>query len=370
MEGVLVLEDGTVLRGPSFGARTTVFGELVFNTNMTGYCEALTDPSYSGQVLMMTYPLVGNYGVDPDTFESKEIQAEGFVIRELWRGPTHPSSAMSLHEFLASHEVPGIEGVDTRELAVRTRVHGTLRAALSTEGADHRDLLEEVKSRPYPDVHNLVARVSCSRPVTHHGRGPFRFVVLDCGVKGSILDNLLMHGDVIQVPYDMPAKDVLAYEPHGVLVSNGPGNPAHPEMVSTVIPTLKVLAGEVPMLGICLGHQLLGLAFGARTYKLKFGHRGGNHPVRDLHRHRVYITSQNHGFAVAENSLKDELEVTHLNLNDGTVEGFRHREFPVLSVQYHPEANPGPRDSLYIFQEFVKDVERLAPAAGGGDGIA
>jgi carbamoyl-phosphate synthase small subunit len=370
MEGVLVLEDGTVVRGPSFGARTTVFGELVFNTNMTGYCESLTDPSYRGQILMMTYPLIGNYGVDPDTFESEEIQAVGFVVRELWRGPTQPTSAMSLDEFLDSHDVPGIEGVDTRELTVRTRVHGTLRAALSTEGADHRDLLEEVRARPFPDAHNLVARVSCSEPTVHPGHGGLRFVVLDCGVKRSILRNLLMHGDAIQVPYDTRAKDILALEPHGVLVSNGPGDPAHPEMLSSVVPCLRSLAGEVPILGICLGHQLLGLAFGARTYKLKFGHRGGNHPVRDIHRDKVYITSQNHGFAVSEESLGEDLEVTHLNLNDGTVEGFRHREVPVLSVQYHPEANPGPHDSLYIFREFIKEVERFAPAAGGGDGIA
>ncbi|MFQ5838453.1 MAG: glutamine-hydrolyzing carbamoyl-phosphate synthase small subunit [Thermoplasmata archaeon] len=364
MEGVLVLEDGKVVRGAPFGARTTVFGELVFNTNMTGYCEALTDPSYKGQVLMMTYPLMGNYGVDPETFESQNIQATGFVIRELWRGPSHPSSKMSLDEFLSTHGVPGIEGVDTRDLTIRTRVQGTVRAALSTEGADPHDLLQEVRSRPFPDVHNLVEQVSCSSPEQHRGTGPLRFALVDCGVKGSILSNLLSYGDVLQVPYDTAARDIMEWDPHGLLVSNGPGNPAHPEMLSTVVPTLRTLAGQLPILGICLGHQLLGLAFGAETYKLKFGHRGGNHPVRDLNRRKVFITSQNHGFAVLEEGLGDELEVTHVNLNDRTVEGFKHREVPVLSVQYHPEANPGPHDSLYVFQEFVREVESFALEAG------
>ncbi len=362
MEGVLVLEDGKMARGPSFGAKATVFGELVFNTNMTGYCEALTDPSYCGQILMMTYPLIGNYGVDLDTLESRQIQVEGFVIKELWRGPSHPSSDMSLDDFLAREDIPGIEGLDTRELTIKTRVHGTVRAALSTEGADADELLEEVRSRPFPDAYNLVERVTCSRPIRHPGRGPLRFVLVDCGVKGSILSNLLDYGEVLQVPYTTSADEISAWEPHGVLVSNGPGDPAHPEMLSSVVPTLKRLAEDFPILGICLGHQLLGLAFGAKTYKLKFGHRGGNQPVHDIDKDRVYITSQNHGFAISQESLGEELRVTHLNLNDRTVEGFRHEALPVLSVQYHPEASPGPHDSKYIFREFVREVESHAEA--------
>ncbi len=358
MEGVLVLEDGQVVRGPSFGAQDTVFGELVFNTNMTGYCEALTDPSYSGQILMMTYPLIGNYGVDPETFESDRVQVKAFVVRELWRGPSHPTSEVGLDQFLADQGIPGVEGVDTRQLTIRTRLDGTVRAALSTEGGDPEELLKEVRARPFPDAHNLVGGVSCSEPRNYRGRGPLRFALLDCGVKRSIVSNLLPHGDVYRFPYSSSSKDLLAMDPHGILVSNGPGNPAHPEMVSATVSTLKELIGEIPMLGICLGHQLLGLACGAQTYKLKFGHRGGNQPVKDLGRKKVFITSQNHGFAVSEETMGDGLEVTHLNLNDGTVEGFRHREAPLLSVQYHPEASPGPHDSLYVFNEFIKEVER------------
>lgn len=360
MDAVLVLEDGQKLRGPRFGARTTTFGELVFNTNMTGYCESLTDPSYCGQILMMTYPLIGNYGVDPSTWESARAQVCGFVVHELWRGPTHPTSRMGLDEFLREQGIPGIERVDTRALTTRTRSHGTLRAALSTEGADAEDLLEEVRAHPYPDAHNLVQEVSCTEPLRHLGRGPRRFVVIDCGVKGSILSHLLPHGEVVQMPYATTAQEILAEEPDGVLLSNGPGNPAHPDLLASTVQTVSALLGEVPLLGICLGHQLLGLACGAETFKLKFGHRGGNQPVKDLDQGRVFITAQNHGFAVTEESLPEELAVTHRNLNDHTVEGFASREVPLLSVQYHPEASPGPHDSHYVFHEFLERVDRFA----------
>src|SRR2546421_261531 len=280
MEGSLVLEDGTVARGPFFGARRRILGELVFNTNMTGYTEALTDPSYRGQILMMTYPLIGNYGVDPDTMESDTIQPTGFVVKEACATPSHPRSAMGLGDFLKRHETPAIEGADTRALTIRIRSKGTMKAALVPADEDVDEVAKEVRAAPHPDI------------------------------------------------------------------------------VATSVRTTRELAGRVPLLGICLGHQLLALAFGGKTFKLKFGHRGGNQPVKDLRTGRVHITSQNHGFAVDATSLPEsEFEVTHVNLNDGTVEGMAHREMPIFSVQYHPEAHPGPWDNEYIFQDFVAELK-------------
>lgn len=359
MRGSLVLEDGTIVQGEFFGEHRPVFGELVFNTNMTGYCEALTDPSYRGQILMMTYPLIGNYGVDPATLESGEIQVRGFVVREACPAPSHAASQMRLDEFLKKFRIPGISRVDTRQLTIKTRERGTMRAAFSAEGGDPESTLKRVKETPFPDEGNLVAEVSCKKSITHKGKGKLRFVLVDCGVKANIIREALNFGDVVQVPYDTTSDDVLKLRPDAVLVSNGPGNPAHPEMLATTVRTIRELLNQTPVLGICLGHQMIGLALGGKTFKLKFGHRGGNQPVKDLRTGKVHITSQNHGFAVDAKSLEGMgATVTHLNLNDNTVEGISHKEMSVLSVQYHPEASPGPWDNKYIFAEFARVARR------------
>ncbi len=358
MEGSLVLEDGTVARGPFFGARRRILGELVFNTNMTGYTEALTDPSYRGQILMMTYPLIGNYGVDPDTMESDTIQPTGFVVKEACATPSHPRSAMGLGDFLKRHETPAIEGADTRALTIRIRSKGTMKAALVPADEDVDEVAREVRAAPHPDTRNLVAEASCTAVERYPGPGKRTIVVVDCGVKRNILREAQRYAEVVRVPYDTTSDEILSLKPDGVILSNGPGDPAHPEIVATSVRTTRELAGRVPLLGICLGHQLLALAFGGKTFKLKFGHRGGNQPVKDLRTGRVHITSQNHGFAVDATSLPEsEFEVTHVNLNDGTVEGMAHREMPIFSVQYHPEAHPGPWDNEYIFQDFVAELK-------------
>jgi len=357
-ERVLVLEDGTIVRGHGFGAEGSVFGELVFNTGMTGYQEALTDPSYNGQILMMTYPLIGNYGVNAHDFESSKIQAEAFVVREHCLRPSHRDSIKTIHEFLKEHNIIGISGVDTRSLTKRTRVMGTMRAGIVDPGEEERTL-EKVKSMPFPDAGNLAGEVATQKPVTYappDGSSPF-VVVLDCGVKMSIIRNLNQFASVLQVPYSWKASEILEKKPHGVLISNGPGDPAHPELMRTVVRTAKELAGKVPVMGICLGHQIMGLAFGGKTFKLKFGHRGANQPVRDVNTGKVCITSQNHGFAVHPD-LPSELRLMETNVNDGTVEALEHRELPMFSVQYHPEASPGPHDARHIFGKFREMIEK------------
>jgi carbamoyl-phosphate synthase small subunit len=359
MEGSLILEDGTAVRGAFFGARRKVFGELVFNTNMTGYTEALTDPSYRGQILLMTYPLIGNYGVDPKAAESDGIQVSGFVVREACASPSHPKSAMGLSKFLAGHGTPGLAGPDTRMLATKIRSRGTMKAAIVPGSADPDEAAKAVRASPHPDTRNLVAEVSCRSPLEYPGAGDRTIVVVDCGVKWNILRQAQRYGKVVRVPYDAHADDILCLRPDGVILSNGPGDPAHPEIVGTTVKTARDLAGRVPLFGICLGHQVLALAFGGRTFKLKFGHRGGNQPVKDLRTKRVHITSQNHGFAVDPASVRpSEFDVSHVNLNDGTVEGLVHRELPIFSVQYHPEAHPGPWDNEYLFREFVAVMGR------------
>src|SRR3990172_8219492 len=345
MRGTLVVEDGTTAEGVFFGSDRQVFGELVFNTNMTGYTEALTDPSYRGQILMMTYPLIGNYGVDPASMESREIQVTGFVVKEACPTPVHPRSAMGVDRFLEQHGRPGLSGVDTRMLTIETRTRGTMRAALVPEGGDVEAAMKEVRTMPFPDARNLVAECSPREPVEYPGPEARTFVVIDCGVKMNIIREAQRYGRVARLPYDATPEDVARHKPSGVIISNGPGDPAHPALLATAMKTAREVATEYPILGICLGHQILGIAFGGRTYKLKFGHRGGNQPVKDLRTGRVYISSQNHGFAVDPASLEGSgFQLTHLNLNDNTCEGIVHTELPIMSVQYHPEAHPGPHE--------------------------
>ena len=357
MKGSLVLEDGTIIRGSFFGSVKRSFGELVFNTNMTGYTEALTDPSYRGQILLMTYPLIGNYGVDPAWMESDGIQVTGFVVKEACATPSHARSQTGLAPFLREYGVPGLQGADTRALTIRIRSQGTMKAALIPADDDIEAAAREVRRMPYPDRRNLVAEVSCPKPIRYPGKGKRTIVVVDCGVKRNIVREAQRYGTVVCVPWNATSDEILALKPSGVILSNGPGDPAHPELQTTTVRATRELAGDVPLLGICLGHQILALAFGGKTFKLKFGHRGGNQPVKDLRTGRVHITSQNHGFAVDADSLDpSEFEVTHTNLNDNTVEGIVHRSLPLSSVQYHPEARPGPRDNEYIFRDFVAQL--------------
>ncbi|EAX48000.1 carbamoyl-phosphate synthase, small subunit [Thermosinus carboxydivorans Nor1] len=348
MEGKLVLADGSVFSGTMLGPLHTV-GEVVFNTGMTGYQEVLTDPSYCGQIVTMTYPLIGNYGVAASFNQSRQPYVRGFVIGELCSTPSNWRAENSLAEFLKRHRIPCLYGVDTRALTRRIRASGVMMGVLAPARMGHEEALALLSNA---DVVHLVEKVTTPIVYRLPRTGP-RVVVMDFGVKRNILESLARLGcDLTVVPAATTAETILAMEPDGVFLSNGPGDPKE---VSYAIETVKKLVGRKPIFGICLGHQILALALGGDTYKLKFGHRGANHPVKDLATGRVFITSQNHGYAVAETSLHGtDLVVTHRAVNDGTVEGLRHRTLPVFSVQYHPEAAPGPHDNMYLFQQFYQ----------------
>jgi len=356
MKGFLVLEDGTVFEGKSFGADKEVLGEVVFATGMTGYQESLTDPSYCGQILVASYPLIGNYGVNALDGQSSKVQVWGYAVKEQCLRPSHRQMEKTINEFLSQGDVPGISGIDTRSLIRRLRTHGTMKGGIGT--GDPTGLLERINAMTHPEESNLVARVS-AKEIRKFDRADSKTVCLiDCGMKSNILTELRSRFRVVQVPYDTGPDKVRSLEPDGIFISNGPGNPAHPEMLSTTVKTLAELKDEYPMMGICLGHQLLSLMLGAKTYKLKFGHRGINQPVRI--EDRVYITSQNHGFAVDRDSAEGAgLEVTVVNLNDGTVEGMRHKKLPIFSVQFHPESHPGPQDTSFLFNRFSKMLEEV-----------
>ena len=350
----LVLSDGTVYEGRSFGADTPAFGEVVFNTSMAGYQEMLTDPSYAGQIVVPTYPLQGNYGINDADVESRRVQVAGFVVREHSPTPSHFDSSRTLADYLAAEGTAGIHGVDTRAVTRRIRSHGVMMGAVTT--GDPQAALAELRALPSYDAVNFVERVTTGERYAWPGSASGkRIAVVDCGVKYNILRLLAKRGCVVSVlPATASAEDVLALGPDGVVFSPGPGDPVHN---TVTVETAASIIDRVPTLGICLGHQVVARALGADTYKLKFGHRGANHPVRDLETGRVTITAQNHGFAVRDDTLPPALVVTHRNLNDGTIEGLRHRDRPVLTIQYHSEASPGPLDNEYIFDRFLDLVE-------------
>ena len=359
----LVLEDGSVYRGEAFGAARPAHGEVVFSTSMTGYQEMLTDPSFAGQIVVPTYPLIGNYGISERDFESARVQVAGFVVREHSARPSHALSTSTLDEFLKSQGVTGISGVDTRAITRRLRTRGVMKGVIAVDETPMQALARLGDLPDYGDT-DFVQQVSTEEPYdwdspsTMDGSAsqdrPYRILVDDCGLKYNILRMLRARGcEVKALPARTSADDILALKPDGVLMSPGPGDP---ELLDYAVEAAQGIAGRVPILGICLGNQMIGRAFGGKTFKLKFGHRGANHPVKELGTGHVHITAQNHGYAVDADGLPSELEVTHVSLNDGTVEGLRHRSAPVLTIQYHSEASPGPRDSEYLFDAFLRMV--------------
>lgn len=353
-----------MFRGRAFGARGETFGEVVFNTSMTGYQEMLTDPSYAGQIVIPTYPLIGNYGINERDFESRRVQVAGFAVREHSTRPSHSMSTTTLDEFLASQGISGIAGIDTRAVTRRLRTRGVMMGAITLDPSPEGALTRLREFPSYTDT-DFVKIVTTELPYEWSQAAPGqdaaavtrKIVAIDCGLKYNILRILRSKGcEVVAVPASTPVQEIMALGPDGVVMSPGPGDP---ELLDSAVDTARGLAGKVPMLGICLGNQVIARAFGGRNFKLKFGHRGGNHPVQDVSTGRVYITAQNHGYAVEPESLPPELVVSHVNLNDGTVEGLRHRSEPIMSIQYHSEASPGPLDNEYLFTQFLDMVDEV-----------
>jgi carbamoyl-phosphate synthase small subunit len=356
---LLALEDGSIYEGYSFGSQDTTYGEVVFNTSMSGYQEMLTDPSYAGQILVLTYPIVGNYGVNDAFFESKQVQVRGLIVREHCPVPSHWQCTGSLAEFLRTNGTPGITGVDTRAITRRLRSSGVMMGILTSEMTSE-EALNELKALPRYDSVDFVKQVTSDKQyhwdLTSDNTSPIRhIVIIDMGLKYNIARILTQLGCAVTVvPCTMAVEDILNLGPDGIVLSPGPGDPV---LLDYMREPVRRLVHQKPVMGICLGHQLIGTALGGKTFKLKFGHRGGNHPVRDLATGRIHITTQNHGYAVDADSLKGGLEVSQINLNDGTVEGLHHKELPVISIQYHSEGSPGPQDNVYLFNRFLDMVE-------------
>ncbi len=367
MEAILALEDGRIFRGRACGALGEKTGEVVFNTSMWGYQEILTDPSYKGQILVMTYPEIGNYGINDFDLESSGPKVEGFVLRELSEVHSSWRSGKDLNQYLKENRIVGVSEVDTRAITKHIRSMGAMKGIISTTEKNIERLIKKAKRAPSLRDEDLVKKVSCTRPfLWNRGResewasgihrqsseAMFSIIAYDFGIKANILKCLHDSGiDVTVVPVGTAAEDIMAMHPDGLFLSNGPGDP---EVLDYVVQNIRKMIGKLPIFGICLGHQVLGIALGGKTFKLKFGHRGGNQPVQNLQTGKVEITAQNHGYAVDIDSLPSSIEVTHINLNDGTLEGMRHRVLPIVSVQYHPESSPGPHDSLYLFEIFSK----------------
>ncbi len=365
---ILALADGTIFRGRSFGAPVTVTGEVVFNTSMTGYQEILTDPSYCGQLVTMTCPHIGNVGVNPEDMEAARPWASGFIVREISRQVSNWRATQSLPDYMAQHNLPGLTEIDTRALVLHIRTQGAMMGAVSAdESLSPNDLVDLARGAPSMEGRNLTGEVTCAKPYQWNlGLGNFdnpkskienqksyRVVAYDFGIKHNILRLLVESGcTVTVVPATMSAEEALAMQPNGIFLSNGPGDPA--AVTYGIEAARQFIAANIPIFGICLGHQILGLALGGTTHKLKFGHRGGNQPIQDETTRQVTITAHNHGFAVTPGSLPSDVEVSHINLNDRCIEGLRHRTKPLFSIQYHPEASPGPHDALGFFQQFVE----------------
>lgn len=351
----LILEDGTVYKGYSFGSKKETIGELVFNTAMTGYQESISDPSYNGQIITFTYPLIGNYGINKDDYETITPSVKAIVVREVCKKPSNFRNEKTLDQMLKELDIPAISGIDTRSLTKKIRKFGTLKASIVDIEKNDKEEIEKLKNTDLP--RNQISQVSSKNAFKSTGEG-YRVVVIDCGVKNGIIKELNKRGlDIIVVPYNTPAKEILRLSPDGVLISNGPGDP---QDAGETVEAIKELIGKLPIFGICMGHQLIALACGGKTYKLKFGHRGVNQPVRNLETNKVDITSQNHGYGVSIESLKNtDLIATRICVNDGVCEGVKHKKYPVFSVQYHPESSPGPNDSSYLFDEFIENIKNF-----------